>query len=726
MRLARASSSCIAAKASRHFATAPSRSSTKFKKGKNVRATPATKEASAKHYDVLNTRLNDAMRTISLARRRLESQKTPDPSILRSQFGKQESRRPEPTPVKQAKGKKRPPSSRPPIVDQMLAWESAGHVQSAQYAANSSEPTLKEVEPLVPQRPVAQLAHGLDRVLFNPGITWMRDPRSGVFNFPPGVQNIPKLADFAFERLPPFTSSSRDQELWELARARDKPFAGSTSSLSGMLSHIYFLISGNRTVNLSGFTPNFSQNSPYFTPAQRMAHTAVYHYNDGRYAIDQDNKFGVDKNLLTWMGHLLEAFLTTELSEFSREYLRSGTPSPKNKDERRDAFRFSESEKFVMRSQLDCQDHRLPGTGVFDLKTRASVSIRMDILNFETNSGYLIKNMYGTDHSFEREYYDLVRAAFLKYQFQVRIGNMDGIFLAYHNTEEIFGFQYISLAEMDECLMGPGEGKGDRVFKQCVKLLEDLSTRITDAFPGESVKATFETAEHNPQLNVWIEPAEWPNESEDNPRPMRQLVVTADHFLDQKPVGPRVAMDKASNTTLWEIKYNIADIPQDDTSAMRRSRDAAYERGLRAFSLPDGYKRETVLDFWNGLNFDGQKKKGEPIADMEWFLQQFTEPDAGIIALRQAARDGRHETQRRKEAEDGLPKFVIGEKYDPEDALRKKEQLAKAQRAQSALTAKPGVAKTKDTAAMWDPSEARPKQRREAAAPLPSERGQKR
>jgi len=36
-----------------------------------------------------------------------------------------------------------------------------------------------------------------------------------------------------------------------------------------------------------------------------------------------------------------------------------------------------------MRSQLDCVDSRLPGTGVFDIKTRAAVPIRLDILNYE-------------------------------------------------------------------------------------------------------------------------------------------------------------------------------------------------------------------------------------------------------------------------------------------------------------------------------------------------------
>jgi Mitochondrial protein Pet127 len=42
-----------------------------------------------------------------------------------------------------------------------------------------------------------------------------------------------------------------------------------------------------------------------------------------------------------------------------------------------------QSKRFVMRSQLDCHDSRLPGTGVFDIKTRACLPIRLDLLNFE-------------------------------------------------------------------------------------------------------------------------------------------------------------------------------------------------------------------------------------------------------------------------------------------------------------------------------------------------------
>lgn len=37
----------------------------------------------------------------------------------------------------------------------------------------------------------------------------------------------------------------------------------------------------------------------------------------------------------------------------------------------------------LMRSQLDGYDERLPGTGIFDIKTRATASIRFDIENHE-------------------------------------------------------------------------------------------------------------------------------------------------------------------------------------------------------------------------------------------------------------------------------------------------------------------------------------------------------
>ena len=94
----------------------------------------------------------------------------------------------------------------------------------------------------------------------------------------------------------------------------------------------------------------------------------------------------------------------------------------------------------------------------------------------------------GRRGTFEEEYYDMIRAAFLEYSFQARIGNMDGVLVAYHNTARIFGFQYISLNEMDVCLFGR-KGAGTRVFLRCVRLMELLYEEITKCFPAQVRRA---------------------------------------------------------------------------------------------------------------------------------------------------------------------------------------------------------------------------------------------
>jgi hypothetical protein len=96
-----------------------------------------------------------------------------------------------------------------------------------------------------------------------------------------------------------------------------------------------------------------------------------------------------------------------------------------------------------MRSQLDGHDARLPGGGIFDVKTRATASVRFDIENHEvrrtrasvdhhvrslthglaridlTSSQegrhYQMSDLTGVGPSFERERYDMMRSAWLKY-----------------------------------------------------------------------------------------------------------------------------------------------------------------------------------------------------------------------------------------------------------------------------------------------------------------------
>lgn len=126
---------------------------------------------------------------------------------------------------------------------------------------------------------------------------------------------------------------------------------------------------------------------------------------------------------------------------------------------------------------------------------------------------------------------------------------MDGIFVAYHNTAKMFGFEYFSREFMDERLFG-GSVQGDRVFDRCVKCMEDVASEIAMCFPGESVKCAFETAEGAGVLRIYVEPEEW-DEQTQGERPIVQLLVTATNYLN----GNRILDPMDFGTRADDCKY---------------------------------------------------------------------------------------------------------------------------------------------------------------------------
>ncbi|KDQ62374.1 hypothetical protein JAAARDRAFT_149198 [Jaapia argillacea MUCL 33604] len=509
---------------------------------------------------------------------------------------------------------------------------------------------LEDVDSPSEHREIARLDHGLDRVLFNPGVHWLQDPRSQVYNYSPWLQKIPNVSEFAFERIVGFIKSSEDTDLYTLAKRENRTFVGSTSSLTGLMSHIYFLISGDRDVDLSSLSRNFALEPSSFTPGQRMPVSVRLNYKDGVYAFDStsDVPGASEKNILTWLGTMLEKFLTTSPEEFTK-LLRSTPATEVDSDPRREAYRYAKSPNFIMRSQLDCVDPRLPGTGVFDLKTRSAISIRMDTLNYEESSGYMIKSLQGPMESFEKEYYDLIRSAFLKYSFQARIGNMDGILIAYHNTARIFGFQYVPLAEMDERLFG-GEGRGDRVFDKCVSLLEVLASEIIQCFPGQSVQCMAETREGKGVMNVFVEPVEW-NEEEQGPRPIIQLDLTSTSYLDNQEVrGPRAV---SALELPWSIHWSISRSAKYEDE-IRQNHIAARERQFRAWALPTGVTIEEMEERWKQMNFGGKKPEEIIEAVNDFDPTRFRDPTALVEGLRRLSREGRRHLAEMEGIEDEI------------------------------------------------------------------------
>lgn len=342
---------------------------------------------------------------------------------------------------------------------------------------------------------VPRLSYGLDRVLFNQGVYQLQDPRTRVFNFDPYLREIMPVTQFDFGALSQYITSSRDQFLLAKAAECDKKYVGSTSSMSSTLIHFHFLLSNWRPIeygNLSGTIPKRLKICTYtmFTRAP----TAIFlRYRKNSYAIDADKEFD-DSNILSMLGKSMEKLLTLPTERFEKYRRQNSDQLTKEERNERESYHYTTFGDFLLRSQLDAYDPRLPGTGMFDLKTRCVISVRMDVSEYESSKSYEIRKTRGEWESYEREYYDMIRAAFLKYSMQVRMGRMDGIFVAFHNTARIFGFQYISLEEMDYAIHGTENLTiGDEEFKLSLSLLNQIFDRVTARFPQKSIRFFFET-----------------------------------------------------------------------------------------------------------------------------------------------------------------------------------------------------------------------------------------
>ena len=332
--------------------------------------------------------------------------------------------------------------------------------------------------------PVPGLAYDLARVLFNPGVYHLQDPRSRVYNFDPYLEELMPAAEFNFDALKKFITSSEDVILRDIGANVDTKYAGSSSSMTATLAHFHYLLSQWRPLNFSNQSQAFPITSRKPTIIERAPAAIFLKWRDGKYAIDADKQFS-DGNILMMLGQSMEKLLTLETAQYEKYRLSNPEQISDEEQATPESFHYTIAGKFVMRSQLDAYDSRLPGTGMFDLKTRAVVSVRMDAKNYTQGRDYEIRTRHGEWESFEREYYDMIRSAFLKYSLQVRMGRMDGIFVAFHNTQRIFGFQYISLPEMDLALHGQHNTElGNREFCLSLEILERVLDRATARYPN--------------------------------------------------------------------------------------------------------------------------------------------------------------------------------------------------------------------------------------------------
>ncbi|GEQ69099.1 hypothetical protein JCM33374_g2770 [Metschnikowia sp. JCM 33374] len=365
---------------------------------------------------------------------------------------------------------KRKPIKETPPINPLI--QPLDFILSCKDSVRTNEEELKQIHKPHGES-IPKLAHKLDRVLFSPGVHFLQDPRTRIYNFSPYLKSIVSHEDFDFEKVQKFVSASKDTTLLQEAKAQNKKFYSSTSSMTSTLHQFYLFLNNYSPTEESKYRFNF----PEFSKTARDLPSAVFVEPKGTNELNGETIYSVtsDKStdveiLLSAMGHCLEALLTTGEEEFKEFLIKRGdekdeagaassiegpapeaTPVHETKDTAENVYNYSGYGDFLMRSQLDCYDSRLPGNGTFDLKTRAAASIRYDKSTKASDSAYQIWKLNGNIESFQREYEDLIRTGgLLKYGFQARIGQMDGIFVAYHNINSFFGFQYLPLSEIDK------------------------------------------------------------------------------------------------------------------------------------------------------------------------------------------------------------------------------------------------------------------------------------
>ena len=219
----------------------------------------------------------------------------------------------------------------------------------------------------------------------------------------------------------------RAQTLAGVANTNHCRFVGSSSSVAGPLVQLYCALSRFKEVDVSSLSETFHRQvcptssilfdswlswvqPRNFTPALVKPVTSILRKRGSFYALDGDAPARNPRNLiLMQLGKSLELQLTLDPEEFVRRVLRESNP-PAHKG--RECYAYLRLGDLLLRSQLDAvtKDGR-----VFDLKTRATAAIRANCVSYLQHVGYRLTQVSGFTGSYEREFYDMVRSAFIKY-----------------------------------------------------------------------------------------------------------------------------------------------------------------------------------------------------------------------------------------------------------------------------------------------------------------------
>lgn len=271
-------------------------------------------------------------------------------------------------------------------------------------------------------------------------------------------------------------------------QAKNAKYIMSTSTISLAVSQLYYLVTNFQNPLMNTLSSTYSDLSQKFMISQRKPVTKIVRkINSDMYAMDSDSDPFVSRmEILLFLGKVLERMYTMNPEEFNESLVKKFMHPDNLSMLEEDHHRFMlMNDEICLRSQIDCMSTLPDGQKiVYEIKSRAVAPMRYHLDRYFDYFDYNINRVMGSHSSFEREYYDLIRSAFLKYFFQLKIGRMDGALIGYHNTQTHFGFEYVPMSKIEKTLFGDSI-KANKMFVLLNKMLTTILDHVLDAVSTE-------------------------------------------------------------------------------------------------------------------------------------------------------------------------------------------------------------------------------------------------
>ena len=148
---------------------------------------------------------------------------------------------------------------------------------------------------------------------------------------------------------------------------------------------------------------------------------------------------------------------------------------------------------------------------------------------------------------------------------------MNGIFVAYHNTGRLLGFEYISKEEMDKYIYG-NSIMGDKYFDLISRTTEYIANFFTTKFPNKIVRLSYQ-AHKGHEMTIYAQELDSLSPWSSVPRgKFHCFKVKASVYLNQKQVYQILHMDESDQLDVKLSIENFKNRGSDEVSYMRMLR----------------------------------------------------------------------------------------------------------------------------------------------------------